>query len=55
MKLYRALCEKEKIDKNTAEKIISEVKRKREKLDNEEIFSEQSALIKKMNNIVIIL
>jgi hypothetical protein len=49
MKLYKALCEKEKIDKNTAEKIISEVKRKREKLNNEEIFSEQSALIKKMN------
>tara|TARA_R110002074_G_scaffold242146_2_gene413990 strand:+ start:66 stop:896 length:831 start_codon:yes stop_codon:yes gene_type:complete len=49
MQLYKALCEQEKIDKKTAEKIISEVKRKREKLDNEEIFSEQSDLIKKMN------
>jgi len=47
---YRALQEKSGLDKYTAEKLIFEAKSKYKKLDKDEIFTEQSAVIKKINH-----
>jgi len=47
--LYKALCETSGVEKDTAEKILSEVKRVYHSLGQEEIFDEQSEVIKKIN------
>jgi hypothetical protein len=47
---YKALQEKSGLDKYTAEKLIFEAKSKYNKLDKDRIFSEQSAVIKKINH-----
>ena len=46
---YKALQEKSGLDRYTAEKLIFEAKSKYKKLDKDEIFTEQSAVIKKIN------
>ena len=46
---YNALREKSNLDKYTAEKLIFETKCKHSKLDKDEIFVEQSKLIKNIN------
>ena len=50
LKLYRALHETEGLDTDTANRLIAEVRRTHEsKVDSKELYSEQSALIKKIN------
>jgi hypothetical protein len=48
--LYKTLCEVRNVEKNTAEKILNEVKRVYHSLGEEEIFDEQSQVIKKINS-----
>jgi len=50
--LYRALCETYNLEPHVAEKLIFEIRRQHGELDKKELFSEQSALIKKMNMII---
>ena len=47
--LYRALSETSGVEKDTAEKILSEVKRVYYSMGQDEIFDEQSEVIKKIN------
>ena len=49
LELYKALYESTETDKDTCEKIISEVKRSHGFLDRDRIFAEQTALINKIN------
>jgi len=49
LELYRSLYETEKMEKSTAEKIITEAKQNYRNLDKNKIFKEQSALINKIN------
>lgn len=48
--LYKTLCEVRSVKKDTAEKILSEVKRVYHSLGEQEIFDEQSEVIKKINS-----
>jgi hypothetical protein len=47
---YRALLDTDGLDQYTAEKMIFHAKKKYEKLDQKQIFKEQSHLIKKINS-----
>lgn len=47
--LYKSIYETRSINKNTAEKIVVEVKGKHDSLDKRKLFQEQSALINKIN------
>jgi len=47
--LYRTLYESTDLEKDTCEKLITEVKRCYDSLDREQIFEEQTALINKIN------
>ena len=47
--IYTTILESEGIDKDMAEKIISEAKRVHDKINKENLFKEQTALIKKIN------
>ncbi len=49
LNLYKTLCESHSVQKETAEKILSEVKRVYHTLGEEEIFDEQTQVIKKIN------
>jgi hypothetical protein len=47
---YRSLVEKDHLDRYTAEKLIFQTKREHEGLDKENIFQEQTNVIKKINS-----
>ena len=47
--LYRSIYETRHIEKNTAEKIVFQVKAKHDSLDKKRLFQEQSALINRIN------
>ncbi len=49
LNLYKTLCEVNSVSKPTAEKILVEVKRVYHSLGEEEIFDEQTEVIKKIN------
>lgn len=49
LNLYKTLCEVRNVKKDTAEKILTEVKRVYHTLSEEDIFDEQSKVIKKIN------
>ncbi len=49
LELYRSIYETKDIEKNTAEKIMYQVKEKHDSLDKRKLFQEQSALINKIN------
>ena len=49
LSLYKTLCEVRSVERRTAEKILVEVKRVYHTLGEEEIFDEQSQVIKKIN------
>jgi len=49
LNLYKTLCEVNNVERTTAEKILAEVKRVYHALGEEEIFDEQSQVIKKIN------
>ena len=47
--IYTTILECENLDKETAEKIITEAKRTHDKINKQQLFSEQTALIKSIN------
>ena len=47
--LYSTILETTGLEKEVAHKLLEETKREREKIDNKKLFSEQSALISKIN------
>ena len=49
LKLYQALCETYDVRPHIAEKMVFEIRRLHETLDKKELFSEQSAIINKIN------
>ena len=49
LELYKTIYETRDLNKNTAEKIVVEIKGKHESLDKRKLFLEQSALINKIN------
>lgn len=49
LNLYKTICEVHSVQKQTAEKILNEVKRVYHTLSEEDIFDEQSKVIKKIN------
>ena len=49
LNLYKTLCEVKMVEKDIAEKILAEVKRVYHSLGEQEIFDEQSEVIKKIN------
>ena len=49
LSLYKTLCEVRSVERGTAEKILTEVKRVYHSLGEQEIFDEQSQVIKKIN------
>ena len=49
LNLYKSIYETKEVQKPTAEKIVLEVKKKRENIDKKKLFQEQSALINKIN------
>jgi len=49
LNLYKTLCEVNEVKRETAERILSEVKRVYHTLGEQEIFDEQSQVIKKVN------
>lgn len=49
LNLYKTIYETRELDKNTAEKIVYQVKEKHDSLDKKRLFMEQSALINKIN------
>ena len=49
LELYKSIYETSSIKKDTAEKIVYQVKEKHESLDKKRLFQEQSALINKIN------
>ena len=49
LELYKSIYETRDINKNTAEKIVVEVKGRYDSLDKRKLFQEQSALINKIN------
>ena len=51
-RLYKSLLESQKMAIGTAEKLLSEVKKRFEKLDKKEIFKQQSALISEVNKVL---
>lgn len=48
-RLYKTILESQTMSANTAERLITEVKKRFEQLDKEEIFKQQSALINEVN------
>lgn len=52
LKLYKQLCETKEFPKEYAEKLVNRIKDDYEKLDEQEIFNEQSKLIAKINKTV---
>lgn len=52
LQLYKSIYETTKIEKDTAEKIVLEAKKRYSELDKRKIFKEQSALINKINKIL---
>jgi len=49
LNLYKTICDTQKVSKDTAEKILSEVKRVYHSLGQEELYDEQTQVIKKIN------
>ncbi len=49
LNLYKSIYETREVEKNTAEKIVYQVKERHETLDKKKLFQEQSALINKIN------
>ena len=49
MKIYNSILNLKNVKKSTAEKILTEAKKEYEKINKEDIFSEQSQLIDKIN------
>ena len=49
LELYKSIYETRHIEKNTAEKIVVQVKAKHDSLDKKKLFQEQSKLINKIN------
>ncbi|MBL18301.1 MAG: hypothetical protein CMC82_00520 [Flavobacteriaceae bacterium] len=49
LELYKSIYETRHIEKNTAEKIVVQVKEKHDSLDKKRLFQEQSKLINKIN------
>ena len=49
LSLYKTLCEVRNVERRTAEKILTEVKRVYHSLGEQDIFDEQSQVIKKVN------
>ena len=47
--LYSPILETTGLEKEVAHKLLEETKRERDKIDNKKLFSEQSALISKIN------
>lgn len=47
--LYKSIYETKDLEKNTAEKIVTQVKQRHDTLDKKKLFREQSALINKIN------
>jgi hypothetical protein len=52
LKLYKQLCETKEFPREHAEKLVNRIKDEYEKLDEQEIFNEQSKLIAKINKTV---
>ena len=52
LKLYREISELDGYERNIVAKIVEEAKKRRESLDNKEIFNEQTKLINKINKVV---
>jgi len=52
VKIYNSILNLKDVKKSTAEKILAEAKKEYEKINKEDIFSEQSALIDKINKIL---
>lgn len=50
LNLYKTLCDVNNVSKETAEKILTEVKRVYHTFEEEDIFDEQSEVIKKVNS-----
>ena len=49
LELYKALCETYNLNPRTAEKLVIEIRRKHEEIDDKLLFKEQSELIQKIN------
>tara|TARA_A100001515_G_scaffold23551_5_gene18210 strand:- start:2911 stop:3723 length:813 start_codon:yes stop_codon:yes gene_type:complete len=52
LKLYKEISELDGYEKNIVTKIVEEAKKRRESLDDKEIFNEQTKLINRINKIV---
>lgn len=52
LKLYKEISELDGYEKNIIVKVIEEVKRRREALDDKQIFNEQTNLINKVNKVI---
>ena len=52
LKLYKTICETYDLEPHTAERLVYEIKKEHTKLDKQELFTEQSVLIKKINSIL---
>ena len=51
VKLYKSLCETYDLEPHTAEKLIYEIREEHKKIDKEQLFLEQSEIIKKINKL----
>jgi hypothetical protein len=49
LNLYRSLCESQNLSESSANRLLVEVRKEYKKLDKKNIFTEQSAIIKRMN------
>ena len=52
LKLYKEISELDGYEKNIIAKVVEEAKKRRESLDDKEIFNEQTKLINKVNKVV---
>ena len=52
LKLYKSLCETYNLEPHVAEKLIYEIKKEHSKINKENLFLEQSVLIKKINTLL---
>lgn len=52
LKLYKTICETYDLEPHTAEKLVFEIRREHATIDKAELFTEQSALIKKINSVL---
>ena len=50
LEIYKSISDPSSITKNIAEKVLNESKKQFEKLDKEEIFQEQTKLLKEINS-----